>query len=240
MSKDSVIVIGANSAIAQAFIQEQRVRSPNSQLITVSQSAMSQLDNNHTHFECDYSEAQILLLAESIKSHIRFAKSISIFNGQLHNEQFGPEKRLEDFNEHYLTWLLKTNTITPMLWLKGIGQHLTHQSTCVITFLSARVASIDDNVLGGWYSYRASKAALNMAVKTASIELARRAKRCKCVLFHPGTTDSPLSKPFQNNVPEGKLFSPSFVAQQLSNLIESREHNGLVDYIDWQGNSINW
>ncbi|NOU50113.1 SDR family NAD(P)-dependent oxidoreductase [Pseudoalteromonas sp. JBTF-M23] len=240
MSKNAIIVIGANGAIAQAFIKEQRARYPNHPLITISRGNMPLLDDYHTHIECDYSEAQINLVAENIKASIQLSQSISIFNGQLHNGQFGPEKRLEDINERYLTWLLKTNTITPMLWLKAIGQHLTHQSACVITVLSARVASIDDNVLGGWYSYRASKAALNMAVKTASIELARRAKHCKCVLFHPGTTDSPLSKPFQNNVPEGKLFPPSFVAQQLSNLIDSREHNTLVDYIDWQGNRINW
>ncbi|BBN83433.1 short-chain dehydrogenase [Pseudoalteromonas sp. A25] len=240
MSNTTIIIIGANGEIAKAFMHEQRIKYPHHTLITISRGPFEQLDAHHEHFLCDNSEQSINNLAPQIESHIANAQSVTIFNGQLHNDKFVPEKRLEDMSEQYLIWLFKTNTITPMLWLKAIGQRLTNQSRCVITVLSARVASIDDNQLGGWYSYRASKTALNMAVKTVSIELARRAKHCKCVLFHPGTTDSSLSKPFQKNVPEGKLFTPQFVAQQLSHLITTRVVDGQVDYIDWQGKTINW
>ena len=77
-----------------------------------------------------------------------------------------------------------------------------------ITALSARVGSIDDNQLGGWYSYRASKAAMNMLMKTASIELARTLPKIKLIAFHPGTTDTPLSKPFQKKRPCRETFQP--------------------------------
>ncbi|CAH9061340.1 hypothetical protein PSECIP111854_02791 [Pseudoalteromonas sp. CIP111854] len=240
MTDNTIIIIGAGGSIANAFLREQHNRFPAHNLITISRNVHDKIADNHQHFQCDNSEQQIQAVTQSLSTVVKTAQSITVFNGQLHNEAFSPEKRLEDINEHYLSWILKANTITPMLWLKYIGQRLGPKSRCVITFLSARVASIDDNELGGWYAYRASKAALNMAVKTASIELARRAKYCKCVLFHPGTTDTNLSKPFQKNVPEGKLFTPNFVAQQLSTLITTRDINGQVDYIDWQGKAINW
>ena len=105
---------------------------------------------------------------------------------------------------------------------------------------SARVGSISDNRLGGWYSYRASKAALNMMIKTAAIELARRAKNIKLIAFHPGTTDTPLSKPFQKNVPENKLFSAEFVAKQLLDIVENTPIDQSPSYLDWQGETINW
>ncbi|TMO35663.1 short-chain dehydrogenase, partial [Pseudoalteromonas sp. S4389] len=93
-----------------------------------------------------------------------------------------------------------------------------------ICALSARVGSISDNFVGGWYSYRASKADLNMLFKSAASELSRPYKQCHCVLFHPGTTDTPLSKPLQANVPEGKLVTPAYFAEQLSSLISAAEY----------------
>ena len=93
---------------------------------------------------------------------------------------------------------------------------------------------------GGWYSYRSSKAALNMMLKTAAIELARRAKNIKIIAFHPGTTDTPLSRPFQENVSAGKFFTCGFVAKRLLSIIEHIAIDGTVSYLDWQGNSIDW
>ncbi|MCF6434292.1 SDR family NAD(P)-dependent oxidoreductase [Pseudoalteromonas sp. MMG022] len=252
MTNSAIIIIGASSAIAKAFISEQHKRYPQHPIITISRSALEDLSEYddacqsesfkafHEHIVCDNSPVEITKTVKTIAAQITNAQSVTIFNGQLHNAHFKPEKRLEDIHSDYLQWLFQVNTITPLLWLKYIGEHLGHSSKCVLTCLSARVASIDDNSLGGWYGYRASKAALNMAVKTFAIELARRAKHCKCVLFHPGTTDTPLSKPFQKNVPNGKLFDPQFVAGQLSDLLTQRVINGQVDYIDWQGKAINW
>ncbi|WP_105169669.1 SDR family oxidoreductase [Pseudoalteromonas sp. T1lg23B] len=244
MTKPAIIIIGASSSIAKAFFREQHERYPQHLIITISRHSVEDLytspEMHHRHIICDNSPSEIARVIDDIAPFIPTTQSITIFNGQLHNANFKPEKRLEDIQSDYLQWLFTVNTITPLLWLKGMGELLNNNSQCVLTCLSARVASIDDNSLGGWYGYRASKAALNMAVKTLSVELTRRAKHCKCVLFHPGTTDTPLSKPFQSNVPEGKLFSPKFVAIQLSNLLTQTVANGQVDYIDWQGKPINW
>ena len=102
------------------------------------------------------------------------------------------------------------------------------------------VGSISDNRLGGWYSYRTSKAALNMLLKSAVIELNRRLKSVKLIAFHPGTTDSPLSKPFQKNVPKGKLFSPDFVANALIDITHHAQIDGKLSFLDWQGKTIDW
>jgi NAD(P)-dependent dehydrogenase (short-subunit alcohol dehydrogenase family) len=104
--------------------------------------------------------------------------------------------------------------------------------------LSARVGSISDNRLGGWHSYRASKAALNMLLKTLSIELTRVNPHALCVALHPGTVDSRLSKPFQANVPKGKLFSPQVAASHLLTVIDglTPEQSGKV--FAWDGREI--
>jgi NAD(P)-dependent dehydrogenase (short-subunit alcohol dehydrogenase family) len=111
---------------------------------------------------------------------------------------------------------------------------------CKVTIFSARVGSIGDNHLGGWYSYRASKAALNMLLKSTAIEYARRAPSVKLLAFHPGTTDTPLSRPFSKQVPEHKLFQPGFVAEQLFKILEQLEPDGELSFLDWQGQRVDW
>lgn len=117
---------------------------------------------------------------------------------------------------------------------------MNHKNECKFVFLSARVGSISDNKLGGWYSYRSSKAALNMLLKSAAIELKRTFKNVKLIAFHPGTTDSPLSKPFQKNVPKGKLFTRDFVADALIDITNKTQIDGELSFIDWQGEKIDW
>jgi NAD(P)-dependent dehydrogenase (short-subunit alcohol dehydrogenase family) len=127
-----------------------------------------------------------------------------------------------------------------MLWIQQLVPILSSKKTTKIVVFNARVGSISENQLGGWYSYRTSKAALNMLLKTLAIELARRSPNIKLISFHPGTTDTPLSKPYQKNVPIKKLFTSNFVAHQLLNIIEDIEVDGKTSYIDWQGKTINW
>jgi NAD(P)-dependent dehydrogenase (short-subunit alcohol dehydrogenase family) len=110
----------------------------------------------------------------------------------------------------------------------------------VVVALSARVGSIGDNRLGGWYAYRASKSALNMMLKTVSVEYARRVKNVKLISFHPGTTDTALSKPFQASVPKQNLFSTAFVADCLMGIMDEAEVDGQLSYVDWNGKAIAW
>ncbi|MCO7197912.1 SDR family NAD(P)-dependent oxidoreductase [Pseudoalteromonas sp. OANN1] len=241
MTNLAIIVIGASSAIAQAFVKAQTEQSPDVNVITVSRQAKTALHANNLHFQCDYSKAQIQQVASRIFELGLTVKSVTIFNGLLHDEfdKF-PEKKLEDIDVEHSIALFNINTMIPMLWLQALLPAIKGKQPCIVTALSARVGSISDNRMGGWYSYRSSKSALNMMFKTAAVELARRAKNIKLILFHPGTTDTPLSKPFQANVPDEKLFTPEFVAHQLSGIIANSHPDGTVSYVDWQNKLIEW
>lgn len=240
----TIVLFGSSSAIAKAYIEYIRTQTPEYKIICVSSNPSADSTSPHIEiFNTDYSVDSLKKLTQRLKNLSADLHQVIIFNGKLHNDQYMPEKKLEDITPDYFNMLLSSNALTPLLCLQSILPLLTHKTQCTITALTARVGSISDNKLGGWYSYRASKAALNMLFKTAAVELARRAKNTKLVLFHPGTTDSALSKPFQKNVPKDKLFTPPFVAKQLfalTNKNPSLELNAQPAYIDWQGKTIKW
>ncbi len=189
---------------------------------------------------CDNSEKSIADCAAKLKSGASGLRRIVICSGILHNERLRPEKSLETMHRAAMLEVLEINTVLPALWLSALAPLFGRDTNCVLAALSARVGSIEDNRLGGWYSYRASKAALNMLMQTASIELARRAPGVKLLAFHPGTTDTPLSEPFQRNVPEDKLFTPGFVAERLSALMGTLPKDGELAYLDWDSQPIPW
>jgi len=108
----------------------------------------------------------------------------------------------------------------------------------VFAALSARVGSISDNQLGGWYGYRASKAALNMLVRNLAIEERRRNNRAIVVTLHPGTVDTALSRPFQGNVQPGRLFDPERAALQLLDVIEDLKAPDSGKLFDFEGLEI--
>ncbi|MED5234325.1 MAG: SDR family NAD(P)-dependent oxidoreductase, partial [Pseudomonadota bacterium] len=150
-----------------------------------------------------------------------------------------PEKRLEDVSEQALAAYFSTNSIIPAMWLKHLVNIMSKEGSTLVC-LSARVGSIADNGLGGWYGYRASKAALNMLVKTASVEYKRRLKDVMLVCYHPGTVDTGLSKPFQKNVAAKKLFTPEFTAKQLIHHLSALNRDQACHFIDWNGEVVTW
>ncbi|MFT7681989.1 MAG: NAD(P)-dependent dehydrogenase (short-subunit alcohol dehydrogenase family) [Moritella dasanensis] len=244
MIKTQTLIIGANSVIAKAIAAKIQTDAEMG-LIVISRdlSAYSAMPDTSIkqitvpNYQSDSIEQAVIALTQC--NHIPISQ-VFICNGVLHNAQLQPEKRLEDFSEQAFQQVMQINALTPMLWIQKLTPILTAKTPCTLTVFSARVASISDNHLGGWYSYRASKAALNMMLKTAAIELSRRAKNIKLIAFHPGTTDTPLSKPFQKNVPADKLFTSGFVAEQLLNIVENIALDGEASYLDWQGKSIDW
>lgn len=244
MTSQTTLIIGANSEIAKALALK-TIANNNSTLIVVSRDISFYQQNIFDSATViaieNYEELAISYVVTSIKNLPNIMVSqVFICHGILHNERCQPEKRLEDFSCESFAEIITANTLTPMLWLKHLTPMLSGKSPCKVVIFSARVGSISDNKLGGWYSYRASKAAMNMLIKSASIELARRAKNIKLISFHPGTTDSPLSKPFQANVPEGKLFQASFVAEQLLTISANTMIDGTASFLDWQGKDITW
>ena len=127
-----------------------------------------------------------------------------------------PEKSLRELSAEKFARAFAINATGPALSAKHFLPKLARDRRAVFAALSARVGSISDNRLGGWYAYRASKSALNMILKTAAIETARRAPQAIVIGLHPGTVDSKLSKPFQENVTPGKLFRPEDAARKVA------------------------
>ena len=244
MKNPASLIIGANSEIAKALAQNIIGQKAPKLLLISRNTAFYQQDSfsQASIIEVeDYQEQSIKVAVEDLgKDPDIEITQVFICHGILHNEEIQPEKRLEDFSPEAFMEIISANTLTPMLWLKHLTPLLRGKQACKLVIFNARVGSISENKLGGWYSYRASKAAMNMLIKSAAVELARRAKNIKLISFHPGTTDSPLSKPFQKNVPEGKLFSSEFVAKQLLSIVENTEVDGEASYLDWQGKTINW
>ncbi len=155
----------------------------------------------------------------------------------------GPEKSWRQIDPGYMAEVFKINTIGPALVARHALDALAKgrkdaPEKAVFAALSARVGSISDNRLGGWHSYRASKAALNQILKTCAIELARKRPHAACIGLHPGTVDTRLSEPFQGNVPDGKLFTPDYSAEQLLAVIDQVQSDQSGCVFDWAGEII--
>ena len=152
--------------------------------------------HRHSEHPLDYQNPEsIKSCAEALTSEGPFQLIINTI-GVLHSGEWMPEKKLDDLDFEPLMALLKLNAIGPALTIRYFSKLLDPQHSIMVT-LSAKVGSIEDNRLGGWYSYRASKAALNMLIKTAAIEFARTKPNTALVAIHPGTVNSKLSQPFR-------------------------------------------
>jgi len=249
MTESAAIVIGAGSSIGAALCRRWQQDDAISHVFAVSrEQTFDHERSEHAsihNIRCDYSEASIIEACQTIKTlidekQLGTISRVCICNGILHNENVWPEKRLEELNTSNLLEVFSINSVTPLLWLKSLLDLVRAKNDCVISVFNARIGSIGDNRSGGWYSYRASKAALNMLLKTAAIEYARRAKNVKLISFHPGTTDTALSRPFQGSVKKENLFTPDFVAQHLVRIMNTQNVDGELSFIDWENKVIVW
>ena len=163
-----------------------------------------------------------------------------VFNcsGLLHDAAMQPEKRLEDLTQDRLQRSFLINSIGPMLLARYALPLLKHDETSVFANMSARVGSISDNRIGGWYGYRAAKAAQNMATKTIAIELKRRSRNTIVVGLHPGTVDTDLSRPFQSSVKPGQLKTPMQAAAHLLQVIDGLSADDSGKVFAWDGTEI--
>lgn len=182
-------------------------------------------------------ESTIEAAATRLREDAPFA-AILVSTGLLHDSGVTPEKSLRDLDQASLMRLFAVNAVGPALVAKHFVPLLPRQGRCVFAVLSARVGSIGDNRLGGWYGYRASKAALNMIIKTLAIELSRTRPEAICVGLHPGTVDTGLSKPFQKGVPAGRLLSAEESASHLLNVISQLTSQQTGRCLAWDGTEI--
>ena len=163
---------------------------------------------------------------------------VVVATGLLQGPGITPERSYRSLSAETLARAFAVNSIGPALAAKHFLPLLPRKRRAVFACLSARVGSIGDNRLGGWYAYRASKAALNMLVKTAAIELRRTAPEAICVALHPGTVDTALSAPFQRGVAEGKLFTPATSAAHLLQVIAGLTPEQSGGCYAWDGQPI--
>ena len=161
-------------------------------------------------------------------------------SGFLYSNLIKPEKRLSNVNRKTLIKNFSVNAIAPILIAKTLEKYIRIDLPFSFSSLSARVSSIEDNRLGGWYSYRASKAAQNQLLKTLSIEWKRKFPLSIVTILHPGTVDTKLSKPFQSTVPKEKLFTPSQSSELLINIISEQKVSDSGKFLAWDSSVIPW
>lgn len=163
---------------------------------------------------------------------------VIVATGFLHDDRQVPEKNWRQLDPVGLARAFALNAIGPAMIMKHVLPRLPRSGKAVFAALSARVGSIADNRLGGWYSYRASKAALNQLVRTAAVELARRCPEAFCVALHPGTVATRLSAPFAANGLE--VHPPSVAARHLLAVIDRLPADANGGFFDWRGERVPW
>ena len=163
---------------------------------------------------------------------------VVVASGRLQGEGVSPERSLAALDADTLARSFQINAIGPALVAKHLLPRFPKDRPATFAVLSARVGSIEDNRLGGWYGYRASKAALNMLVRSLAVELARTRPLGVCVALHPGTVDTALSRPFQRNVAEGRLFTTAYAAERLLDVIGSLHPKDSGGFYAYDGTRI--
>ncbi len=185
-------------------------------------------------------ESQIEICTQKLSADIKKLHLVVNCVGILHDSSLQPEKSLRQINSENLLKSFQVNSIASVLLAKHLLPLLKHPEPSVFACISAKVGSIGDNRLGGWYGYRASKAALNMFMKTTAIEYKRRTPKTIVVTLHPGTTDTRLSQPFQKNVPVEKLFSVERTVNQLMDVMENLKDIDSGEFFSWDGSKLPW
>ncbi|MBL6664559.1 MAG: SDR family NAD(P)-dependent oxidoreductase [Rickettsiales bacterium] len=237
MSNDlNIVVIGASGALGFEFVKQFGGDKNVKNVFAFSRSKIA-FDNDKiiADFIDIEDEKSIQEAAQKCPNKIDL---VIVATGILHDEKLMPEKSLRDLNKEKFEKLFSVNTIGPALIAKYFLAKLNKEQKSVFAAISARVGSISDNHLGGWYAYRASKTALNMVLKNAAIETARSNKKAIILGLHPGTVDSKLSKPFQSAVKADKLFSPQYSVEKMREVLEKSTISDSGSVIDFNNIKI--
>jgi NAD(P)-dependent dehydrogenase (short-subunit alcohol dehydrogenase family) len=223
------VVFGASGGIGSALAEFLRTVETFAQVVAISRATEPAID---------------LLDETSLDRAAKFAagqgelRLVIDATGFLHDARQKPEKSWRQIDPGNLARAFALNAIGPALIMKHVLPLLPREGKAVFATLSARVGSIGDNRLGGWYAYRASKAALNQLVRTAAVELARRAPDAICVALHPGTVATALSAPFEAS--GLKIHPPAAAARHLLAVAERLTPSANGGFFDWRGQPVPW
>ena len=182
-------------------------------------------------------EPSIAAAAEELRDGAPL-RLVLVTTGLLHAAGHQPEKTYRSLDPDLLARSFRVNAIGPALVAKHMLPLLPKSGKSIFAVISARVGSIQDNRLGGWYGYRASKAALNQLTRTLAVELRRQKPDTICVALHPGTVDTALSQPFQGGVEDGKLFTPAYAAERLLSVLNGLSAADSGGFFAWDGQPI--
>ena len=228
-------VIGATGGLGRAFVEALAAADAVATVLALSRRGDAPTGKRIEAGRIDTDdEASIAAAAAAAKQATGGLDLVLVATGMLHGpDGIQPEKTWRQLTPEAMLRVYHTNTVGPALVAKHFLPLLPREGRCVFAAISARVGSIEDNGLGGWHSYRASKAALNMLIRNFAIELGRKNDQAVVVGLHPGTVDTRLSSPFRSGVPEGKLFTPAYSAEaMLATLdgLEGADSGGLFAY----------
>ena len=234
------VVIGASGGIGAALTDRLQHHPAVEFLAACSRRGEGVASAKVQHHRLDLEdEDSVVETAEKLRGCLGDLDLVIVATGILHDAGgLQPEKTWRALDVGNLERVYRINAIGPALIAKHFLPLLARSRKSVFAALSARVGSIGDNQLGGWHAYRASKAALNMLIRNFAIELQRRNPQAIAVGLHPGTVDTGLSKPFQNHVPDGKLFSSNFVADRLLQVIDGLDADDSGQQFAWDGKII--
>ena len=240
----NVMIVGAGGGIGKSLVAH--YQSADHDVSTVS----SQLTNPHlATSDCSPNALEVDWLKQpgeladffsSLKADNRLPDIIVSCTGFLHETEHLPEKKLGELDHDFLMKNMELNCYSHVLLSQLIDQTYQRKDNLKFLCLSAKVGSISDNQLGGWYSYRMSKAALNMYIKTLSIEWSRSRPNHIVAALHPGTTDTSLSEPFQQRIAADKLYSSTLTAERIANVAERLEPNDSGKLLFWDGSALDY
>lgn len=261
MDNKTYLIIGGTGGIGQAMVKqlvqatanEQGSKANNSnnstriKVFATYHKSIPDFEADNLHWlQMDVSdENSIKQAADDIKQQSTHLDWVINCVGLLHTEESQPEKALRQVETEFFLKNMQINALAGLLIAKHIRPLLAKaersaDKPAIFATISARVGSISDNQLGGWYSYRMSKAALNMGMKNLSIEWGRSLKEVCIVVMQPGTVNTQLSAPFQGNVADGQLFSPAYSAECLLEVLSNMTAAQSGSFVDWAGESIPW
>ena len=231
-------VVGSTGGIGAALVEQLAASDRVAAVHALSRTGASHPSPKVRNLTFDFTDEGSIVAAAQALDEVGPFDLIVIATGLLQGEGVAPEKTVRQLDMEQMRKSFEINVFGPALTAKHFTPLLRRDAKAVLAALSARVGSISDNRLGGWYSYRAGKAALNMVLKTLSIEVARRFKSQIIIGLHPGTVDTDLSKPFQANVPDGKLFTPEFSAAKLLQVVDQVGAEDTGGLFAWDGAKI--
>jgi NAD(P)-dependent dehydrogenase (short-subunit alcohol dehydrogenase family) len=235
----NVAVIGASGGIGSEFVRQLASDERVASVFAFARSPHHQATDKIRPGTIDICDEASVRDAAAEAARDRELDLVVVATGILHRgDAIQPEKSLSEIDADAMMQVFRVNTVGPTLAARHFLPHMRRDAKSVFAALSARVGSIGDSRLGGWVSYRSSKAALNMALKTLSIEHARRFPESIVAGLHPGTVDTQLSAPFQRRVPEGKLFTPSQSVQHMLSVIDSLSPADTGNAFAWDGTRI--